>query len=124
MIFSAAIRTLATLAQQVYHVGQLLLGGPDHPFATRELAFDSAESLAELLREQAMTNTLLQDIRNLLHNNTSAAPPLLPSGAADGPAASIPPDAAGPLTPPGEAHKQALTYAQAQDWSDVRGGAR
>lgn len=78
MIF-AAIRTLATLAQQVYHVGQLLLAGPDHPFATRELAFVIPCSLAELVREQGMTNALLQDIRNLLHHASAVAAPLPPS---------------------------------------------
>ncbi|MDP7706835.1 hypothetical protein [Mycobacterium sp. TY815] len=116
MIF-AAIRTLATLAQQIYHVGQLLLAGPDHPFATRELAFDSAESLTELVHEQGATNALLQDIRNLLQHIASAAPFLPQSGAAEGPAAPIPPGVAGSLKPP--------TYAQSvEDWSAVRGGAR
>lgn len=38
-----AICTLPTLAQQIYHVGQLLLGGPQHPFAMRELPLTPAE---------------------------------------------------------------------------------
>lgn len=37
-IFGGAIDTLATLAQQVYHAGQIMFGGPPHPFAVDEAA--------------------------------------------------------------------------------------
>lgn len=33
-----ALDTLATLAQQVYHAGQIMFGGPPHPFAVDEAA--------------------------------------------------------------------------------------
>lgn len=38
MSILGAIDTLATLAEQVYHAGQIMFGGPPHPFAVDEAA--------------------------------------------------------------------------------------
>ena len=38
MSILGALNTLATLAQQVYHAGQIMFGGPPHPFAVDEAA--------------------------------------------------------------------------------------
>lgn len=47
MTIFGALDTLATLAQQVYHAGQIMFGGPPHPFAVDEAALEAERCARE-----------------------------------------------------------------------------
>lgn len=87
MTIFGALDTLATLAQQVYHAGQIMFGGPPHPFAVDEAA-PEAERCA---REAGFTAPVKHGpgSRHLRRESIAAgatpSPGLIPS-AADEPA--------------------------------------